>query len=118
MRRTRRDLSMRIAPSVAVALVCLAAAACGKSEESAVKPPPDPVASLSYSEIPPTKTYTRKTCVIHEDKDLSTLGHPPYAIAYRGYEVQFCDKGCLKEFADDPETYVLTKVNPKAIFPK
>ena len=109
---------MRNAHVAAVALVALVAVACGKSEEPAVKPAPDPVASLPYAEIPPTKEYKRKTCVIHEDKDLSTLGHPPYAIAYRGYEVQFCDKGCLKEFAEDPETVVLTKVNPKAIFPK
>ena len=93
---------MRLVHVVAVALVALVAVACGKSEESAVKLPPDPLASLSYSVIDPTNGYSRKTCVIHEDKDLSTLGHPPYAIAYRGYEVQFCDKGCLKEFAEDP----------------
>lgn len=108
---------MRFASSVAVALVCLAAGACGKSEEKAPKPPPSPLESLSYAEIPPSANYSRKTCVVHEDKDLSTLGHPPYAIAYRGYEVQFCSKDCLKEFAEDPETYVL-KVNPKAIFTK
>src|SRR5262245_65359291 len=104
---------MRIAPLFAVALVALVAVACGKSEESAVKPPPDKLASLSYTEMAPTKGYSRKTCVVHEDKDLSTLGHPPFAIAYENYEVQFCSKDCLKEFADDPETYVL-KVNPKA----
>lgn len=107
---------MRIAPSVAVALVFVAAA-CGKSEETAVKPPPDPVATLPYAELKNgTSEYKRKTCVIHEDKDLSTLGHPPFVISYRGYEVQFCSKDCLKEFAEDPETIILTKVNPRAIF--
>ena len=50
-------------------------------------------------------------------KDLATLGHPPYAIAYKGYEVQFCSKQCLFEFAKDPEKYV-RMVNPKAILDK
>src|SRR5262245_9987846 len=108
---------MRFAPSVAVALACLAAAACGKSEDSQPKPRPSPLSTLSYAEIPPSKNYPRKTCVVHEDKDLSTLGHPPYAIAYQNYEVQFCSKDCLNAFAEDPETYVL-KVNPRAIFNK
>jgi hypothetical protein len=108
---------MRFASSVAVALVWLAVAGCGKSEESAPKPPPSRLATLSYTEIKPTPGYPRKTCVVHEDKDLSTLGHPPFAIAYENYEVQFCSKACLEEFADDPESYVL-KVNPHAIFNK
>ena len=107
---------MRLVSSLTLAIVCLAAAACGKSEE-APKAPPSKASTLSYAEIPassPAK-YPLKTCVVHDSKELSALGHPPYAIAYRGYEVQFCGKECLEEFADDPETYVL-KVNPRAIF--
>jgi hypothetical protein len=106
---------MRIAPYVAVALVSFVAVACGKSEEPAVKPPPDKLATLSYTEMSRgTSAYPGKTCPVH-DKELATLGHPPYVIAYGKYEVQFCSKDCLKEFADDPETYVL-KVHPRAIF--
>jgi hypothetical protein len=107
---------MRIAPYVAVALVSVVAVACGKSEDSAVKPPPDPLLKLSYTEIPATKGYPGKSCPVH-DKELASLGHPPYVIAYGNYEVQFCSKDCLKEFADDPETYVL-KIHPKAMFNK
>src|SRR5262245_64436880 len=108
---------MRIASLVAVALVCLVAVACGKSEESAAKPKPDPLTTLSYTEMPKgTSGYPGKKCPVH-DKELASLGHPPYVIAYGNYEVQFCSKDCLKEFADDPETYVL-KVHPRAMFNK
>jgi YHS domain-containing protein len=109
---------MRIAPYVAVALVSVVAVACGKSEDSAPKPPPpsSKLSKLNYTEIPATKGYPGKTCPVH-DKELATLGHPPYVIAYGNYEVQFCSKDCLNEFADDPETYVL-KIHPKAIFNK
>jgi YHS domain-containing protein len=108
---------MRIAPYVAVALVSVVAVACGKSEDAAVKPPPDPLSKLSYTEMKQgTSGYPGKTCPVH-DKELATLGHAPYVIAYGNYEVQFCSKDCLKEFADDPETYVL-KIHPKAMFNK
>ena len=108
---------MRIAPSVAVALACLAAAACGKSEEPAAKPPTSKLATLSYTVMEKgTSGYPGKSCPVH-DKELASLGKPPYVIAYGNYEVQFCSKDCLEEFADDPETYVL-KVHPKAMFHK
>jgi YHS domain-containing protein len=104
---------MRIVPLLAVALVSVVAAACGKSGESAEKPRPDPLVNLSYTEIPATKGYPGKVCPVHD----KALGPSPYVIAYGNYEVQFCSKDCLKEFADDPETYVL-KIHPKAMFHK
>src|SRR5262245_17783912 len=107
---------MRFAAPVAVALAGLVVVACGKTEE-APKPRPDPITTLSYTEIPGTKGYPGKTCPVHEKQELATLGHPPYVIAYGNYEVQFCSKDCLKEFAEDPETYVL-KVHPRAMFNK
>lgn len=104
---------MRTLQCVAFGLVTAALCACSPAPEPA-KPLPPPVPkgpNISYAEMPPTSGYPLKTCVV-TGKELTASR---YVIAYRGYEVQFCSKDCINEFATDPETYVL-KVNPKAIF--
>jgi len=96
-----------------------ALAACGEEPKKAEAPPPAPQRPrdrLSYQEMtpsPPSK-YPLKTCVI-TGKELATLGHKPYAISYKGYEMQFCSEDCLDGFAADPEGNV-RKMNPKAMF--
>ena len=50
------------------------------------------------------KPYTLKTCIISGDK-LGEMGDP-YVYAYKGREIKFCCKGCLKDFNKDPEKYV------------
>jgi YHS domain-containing protein len=104
---------MRIAPFAVIVPFVLAA--CGGEPEPAKAPPPAAVtgalATLEYQETSPTAGYPLKTCVV-SGKPLTASR---YTISYRGYEVQFCSKECLKEFAEGPETYV-TKAYPKAIF--
>lgn len=112
---------MRIARHAVLGLAALALAACGGAKEDpAPTPAPapaanDPVATLEYSEMPPTSSYKLTGCVMC-DKPLRAGGNTPYVIAYRGYEVQLCGKDCLKPFAVDPETVIVQKINPKAIF--
>jgi YHS domain-containing protein len=50
------------------------------------------------------KPYTLKTCIISGDK-LGEMGDP-FVYAYKGREIKFCCKGCLKDFNKDPEKYV------------
>jgi YHS domain-containing protein len=78
--------------------------------------PTRPRDRLSYATIPPSppSKYPLTTCVI-SGKELATLGKKPFAIAYKGYEMQFCSEDCLDQFATDPEGYV-RKMNPKAMF--
>lgn len=103
---------MRTPRRLALGLAVLALAACSKPPEpEPAAPPPAPKLNLSYAEMPPTSGYPLKTCVVTGN----ALTANRYVIAYKGYEVQFCSKDCLKEFATDPEGYV-RKVNPKAIF--
>ena len=73
--------------------------------------------TISYAEIPPSgpSKYPLTTCVI-SGKPLREGGKTPYAIAYKGYEMQFCSKECVNEFAKDPTRYV-KMMNPKAILP-
>jgi len=50
------------------------------------------------------KPYTLKTCIISGDK-LGEMGDP-FVYAYKGREIKFCCKGCLKDFNKDPEKYI------------
>jgi len=45
------------------------------------------------------KPYTLKTCIISGDK-LGEMGDP-FVYAYKGREIKFCCKGCLKDFNKD-----------------
>jgi YHS domain-containing protein len=50
------------------------------------------------------KPYPLKTCIISGDK-LGDMGDP-FVYAYKGREIKFCCKGCLKDFNKEPEKYV------------
>ena len=50
------------------------------------------------------KPYTLKTCIISGDK-LGEMGEP-FVYAYKGREIKFCCKGCLKDFNKDPKKYL------------
>ncbi|MGD0261802.1 MAG: YHS domain-containing protein [Verrucomicrobiota bacterium] len=50
------------------------------------------------------KPYTLKTCVVSGDK-LGEMGEP-FVYAYKGREIKFCCKGCLKDFNKDPAKYL------------
>ena len=50
------------------------------------------------------KPYTLKTCVVSGDK-LGEMGDP-YVYEYKGREIKFCCKGCLKDFNKDPGKYI------------
>ena len=50
------------------------------------------------------KEYPLKTCVVTEEK-LGSMGKP-YVIKHEGKEVQFCCKGCEKDFKKEPAKYL------------
>ena len=50
------------------------------------------------------KPYTLKTCVVSGDK-LGEMGDP-FVYEYKGREIKFCCKGCLKDFNKDPDKYI------------
>src|SRR5512137_1364233 len=50
------------------------------------------------------KPYPLKTCVVSGDK-LGEMGDP-FVYAYKGREIKFCCKGCLKDFKKDPAKYI------------
>ena len=50
------------------------------------------------------KPYTLKTCIVSGDK-LGEMGDP-YVYEYKGREIKFCCKGCVKDFNKDPGKYI------------
>jgi YHS domain-containing protein len=50
------------------------------------------------------KPYALKTCVV-TDEELGSMGDP-YVYLHEGREVQFCCKGCSKNFKKDPAKYL------------
>ena len=50
------------------------------------------------------KPYTLKICIISGDK-LGEMGDP-FVYAYKGREIKFCCKGCLKDFNKEPDKYI------------
>lgn len=50
------------------------------------------------------KPYPLKTCIISGDK-LGEMGEP-FKYVYKGQEIQFCCKNCLKDFNKNPEKYL------------
>jgi YHS domain-containing protein len=50
------------------------------------------------------KPYTLKTCVVSGDK-LGEMGDP-YVYEYKGRQIKFCCKGCLKDFNKEPAKYI------------
>ena len=50
------------------------------------------------------KPYTLETCVVSGDK-LGEMGKP-FVYEYKGREIKFCCKNCLKDFNKKPDKYV------------
>jgi YHS domain-containing protein len=50
------------------------------------------------------KPYTLKTCIVSGDK-LGEMGDP-FVYAYKGREIKFCCKGCIKDFNKEPQKYI------------
>ena len=50
------------------------------------------------------KPYTLDTCVVSGEK-LGEMGKP-YAYEYKGREIKFCCKNCVKDFNKEPAKYV------------
>ena len=50
------------------------------------------------------KPYPLKTCIVSGDK-LGEMGDP-FVYAYKGREIKFCCKGCLKDFNKNPAKYI------------
>lgn len=50
------------------------------------------------------KPYTLKTCIVTDEK-LGEMGDP-YVYVYKGREIKFCCKGCLKDFNKEPAKYI------------
>lgn len=48
--------------------------------------------------------YPLTTCVVSDEK-LGSMGKP-YVIKHEGKEVQFCCKGCEKDFKKSPDKYL------------
>ena len=50
------------------------------------------------------KPYTLKTCIVSGEK-LGGMGDP-FVYEYKGREIKFCCKGCLKDFKKEPAKYI------------
>jgi YHS domain-containing protein len=50
------------------------------------------------------KPYTLETCVVSGDK-LGEMGKP-FVYEYKGREIKFCCKNCVKDFNKEPAKYV------------
>lgn len=51
-----------------------------------------------------TPAYPLSICVVSGDK-LGQMG-PPTVVNYKGTEVRFCCKDCMKDFEKDPDKYL------------
>ena len=50
------------------------------------------------------KPYLLKTCVVSGDK-IGEMGKP-VTLVYKGQEMKFCCKDCVKDFNKDPDKYI------------
>ena len=62
------------------------------------------VSLSSFVSAEEASVYPLKTCVVSGEK-LGGMGKP-YVFAHEGREVQFCCKGCLKDFNKNPKKYL------------
>jgi hypothetical protein len=58
----------------------------------------------SSSAKPDVKPYPFKTCLVSGDK-LGEMGKP-VTLIYKGQEVKFCCKDCVKTFKKDPDKWI------------
>ena len=50
------------------------------------------------------KPYPLKTCIVSGDK-IGEMGKP-VTLTYKGQEMKFCCKDCVKDFKKDPEKWI------------
>lgn len=62
------------------------------------------IGSLAADKKDEKKEYPLKTCVVTDEK-LGSMGKP-HVIKHEGKEVQFCCKGCKKDFKKEPAKYL------------
>ncbi len=74
-----------------------------ESESHEAKPAPVS-GEVEMKSIQPSTSYPLTTCVVSGDP-LTEMGGP-IAFEYDGTEVQFCCKGCIKDFKKDPAAYM------------
>lgn len=51
------------------------------------------------------KPYPLKTCIVSGDKFDGDMGKP-VTLTYKGQEMKFCCKDCVKDFNKDPEKWI------------
>ena len=51
------------------------------------------------------KPYPLKTCIVSGDKFDGDMGKP-VTLIYKGQEMKFCCKDCVKDFKKDPEKWI------------
>lgn len=61
-------------------------------------------AFLAEGATPKVRPYPLKTCLVSGEK-LGAMGDP-FVYQYKGREIKFCCKGCLKDFNKNPEKYL------------
>jgi YHS domain-containing protein len=63
-----------------------------------------PFSALAADQKPKLKPYSLKTCLVTDEK-LGEMGDP-YVFEYKGREIKFCCKGCVKDFKKEPAKYI------------
>ena len=53
---------------------------------------------------PKLKPYPLETCSVSDEK-LGEMGKP-YVMEYKGREIKFCCKSCVKDFNKNPEKFI------------
>jgi YHS domain-containing protein len=76
----------------------------GQDHGSEPAPAKDTPVAAELKSIQPSRSYPLTTCVVSGDS-LTEMGGP-IAFEYEGTEIQFCCKGCIKDFKKDPARYM------------
>ena len=63
-----------------------------------------PLAAVANDKAEKLKPYPLQTCVVSGEK-LGEMGKP-YVYEYKGREIKFCCKSCLKDFNKDTAKYI------------
>ena len=63
-----------------------------------------PVVTQAAEKTAKPKPYPLDTCSVSGEK-LGEMGKP-YVMEYKGREIKFCCKSCVKDFNKDPEKFV------------
>src|ERR1043165_381442 len=80
--------------------LAVALAACG-----AETAPTAEHTNPAWKSVPVSGDYALKECVVSGEK-LGAEGMKPYAIEYKGTQIQFCCKDCVAKFEKDPDKYL------------